>query len=1064
MISAGASNACVSPVFSHESRIKTLPARRHLRHSAMNAPDDVSSLSSSLNRLSVTHDGFSASSPNNNVSKSPGRVSIPNTLAVPPSSSNVGEEAEHTPATSASVASQFFKNELLSHETPDSVRTNTVVLIHDACYGHRWSRPNPSKAALGSIVERPERLQAAMRGVAAAYVRLGERHSGGEHAPHPKRRSSGEVPFRIRKSSRLMPLTSPAVVNVHGSRWMTELQAMCENAEAKLAAGQKELGRSKEAGQAAKTELHDGDLYLCRDSLDALQGALGGVIDGVDAVFTDHKKAFVCIRPPGHHCSADLPSGFCWINNVHVGIEHAALNHGLTHAVIIDFDLHHGDGSQKIAWERNAKSAKATKKSVPADKTSVGYFSLHDINSYPCEYGDVENIRNASICIENAHAQMVWNIHLKPWASKPEFWKLYDERYVVLLDKARHYLRAQTEHIKSTSPGIKPKAAIFISAGFDASEWESEGMQRHKVNVPTEFYARFTKDMVTLANEEGTGVEGRIVSVLEGGYSGRALTSGILSHLVGLTSNSLDKKRPTDKLDEAAFNSHWWSSQSLTELESTLHPSSDLPTREPRSAEPHAFWSPTRSFSAKVVDPSKLYRSISGTIAPTRLPTPPPPEVDWTVATHELGKLLIPSDRQVNSCKFEELTEMKAKRERTSGVIGPPPPPLQANGDRMQLRGRKSGVGIVGTSVPPAKSVAGDISARQSTPAILDGVPGINIRKSRRISGALPDLTKHEAAAPTSVESLTAGVKKITLRYNGPKEAEPAASKPVKKLTVPKPLRLTPAVKPLIAKSSRGMDNAATAIRVVVPHPDMSASTPTATPAAFVGQANSPPTEAKDDVVPTHLASHDRLSQLTIAEPNPQKHLPATVGRVPDANGNVPPTGRIIALPPDASNTPDPLRTADATLTSASSDVPTTSTIPVAPSCLKLNSTPEAVFPTPPHAPQSKSPLPATREILLQPQAPSVAHPALAENQFIPYIPEGHVQNTVSLQVSQHNMTAPKLTWLPPNTSTPVQSQAPKRVAAAGGGGGGGGGGDPSRLPVFTSDGHIPLAGAGKKI
>ncbi len=200
---------------------------------------------------------------------------------------------------------------------------------------------------------------------------------------------------------------------------MKELSIMCEGAEAKLALNGKELTRPSAAEQAIENgnidqpKLHEGDLYLCSGSLGALEGALGGVCEGVDAVFADDaaKRAFVCIRPPGHHCSADYPSGFCWLNNVHVGIGHAAITHGLTHAAIIDFDLHHGDGSQSITWSHNSRTASLPKNTPISKKTAIGYFSLHDINSYPCEMGDEDKVRNASLCLENAHGQTMWNVH-----------------------------------------------------------------------------------------------------------------------------------------------------------------------------------------------------------------------------------------------------------------------------------------------------------------------------------------------------------------------------------------------------------------------------------------------------------------------------------------------------------------------------------------------------------------------------------------------------------------------------------------------------------------------------
>lgn len=161
---------------------------------------------------------------------------------------------------------------------------STVVILHDSCYGHRFSRPKTSKANLSMIVERPERIRAGVLGISAAYVRLGERHAGGRHAPHPHNALPSTLPFRIRRTSRSTDINSLPVTNVHGTSWMAELKEMCASAERKLATTGKELVRDGE-GQLSKDRLHEGDLYLCPESLGAFQGALGGVFDGVDAVF-----------------------------------------------------------------------------------------------------------------------------------------------------------------------------------------------------------------------------------------------------------------------------------------------------------------------------------------------------------------------------------------------------------------------------------------------------------------------------------------------------------------------------------------------------------------------------------------------------------------------------------------------------------------------------------------------------------------------------------------------------------------------------------------------------------
>ena len=612
----------------------------------------------------------------------------------------------------------------------------TVVILQDDCYGHRYSRPRTSRATLGTIVERPERIHACILGLATAYVRLGGRHSEGRAAPHPKRHPS-PGPFHILKTSRRLSLTSPAATAIHGTKWMTELSVMCDTAESKLAVGGKELTRPNANSQTTsnteveQSKLHEGDLYLCSGSLNALEGALGGVCEGIDQVFKEHgpKRAFVCIRPPGHHCSANMPSGFCWLNNVHVGIGHAALTHGLTHAAIIDFDLHHGDGSQSITWAHNARVTSLPRTTPISKKTAIGYFSLHDINSYPCEMGDEEKVRNASLCIENAHGQTIWNVHLQPWKNDAEFWKLYQDRYLTVLSKARNFLRLHSERLRQAPTHPKPKAAIFLSAGFDASEWESQGMQRHQANVPTDFYARFTRDVAMMAAEEDLGVDGRVISVLEGGYSDRALMSGVLSHISGLTTatnmpkepktsdglghemgwrlgklsiddNSLQEFEDTPRETIDVLDTTWWSAPQLEEIEALINPSQPIaaPKKQPQNPRP-TYTSATQSYTAKIVSPPHVRRSLSGSSAhnyPTasfvsRGPSPPPPVVDWATAAHELSKLLVPSNRETRSCRPEDLNAeaTRARRDRQSGMALPVDGPVN-NVKRMQLRDRKA--------------------------------------------------------------------------------------------------------------------------------------------------------------------------------------------------------------------------------------------------------------------------------------------------------------------------------------------------------------------------------------
>ncbi|KAI9710279.1 MAG: hypothetical protein M1820_002773 [Bogoriella megaspora] len=760
--------------------------------------------------------------------------------------------------TAASVASSFFEKELDSHKDTNN-SADTVVVLHDDCYGHRYSRPKTPKGTLSLIVERPERIHASVLGMSAAYVRLGGRHAGGQHPPHPERGFVFELPFLIQKSSRAIDLTSSYVTNVHGKSWMEELKSMCTSASANLASTGKELARppnsSSQSEQLPKQPLHEGDLYLSGESLNAFEGALGGVCDGIDAIFQSTSrsqgptKAFVCIRPPGHHCSSGLPSGFCWLNNVHVGIEYAAQKYGLTHAVILDFDLHHGDGSQSITWARNSRVAKLPKNTTAAKRLAIGYYSLHDINSFPCEWGEDEKVQNASLCIENAHNQSVWNVHLEPWKTEADFWTLYEKKYSILLDKARNFLKAQRERLQTAATITSPKAAIFLSAGFDASQWEGQGMQRHKVNVPTDFFARFTQDAVKLAQEPGLGVDGRVISVLEGGYSDKALISGVMSHLSGLTALSSDSKSSTSTTkhglgidvekqletlslenqtsssqlpQEPTYNSDWWSLENLNTLESLIAPPPPQPASKKRTTANNTshYTTPTQSFTAKAVDPTKVYRSASGyAVRPASSVEPSIsriPEVDWVTAVAEFSKLIIPQDRQTKSCRPEELSEPRVKKERQSINALPSAEPAASRG-RMQLRGRKSKA----PSYAEVNSGDEGITAKQTLKAnrrrtIADTSSLMEGTKTPPLDAQppMPEARSEVKAKPRpepAIDGTSAGKgTKITIRTTQPKTLNTGNAAPAVRKKAPEKGTAVSKAKPKNAKAQPGQSANAT--------------------------------------------------------------------------------------------------------------------------------------------------------------------------------------------------------------------------------------------------------------
>jgi histone deacetylase HOS3 len=149
-------------------------------------------------------------------------------------------------------------------------------------------------------------------------------------------------------------------------------------------------------------------LAVCPGSIDAIQGALGTVCEAVDSIMAGTiSRAFVAIRPPGHHCGEDAPSGFCFVNNVAVAaahgtiaVQHASLSvdssaahlaYKAHRAVIFDIDLHHGNGTQAIVWQINEESYRqkleddANPAATGEGRLQVFYGSIHDILSYPCE-------------------------------------------------------------------------------------------------------------------------------------------------------------------------------------------------------------------------------------------------------------------------------------------------------------------------------------------------------------------------------------------------------------------------------------------------------------------------------------------------------------------------------------------------------------------------------------------------------------------------------------------------------------------------------------------------------
>ena len=224
----------------------------------------------------------------------------------------------------------------------------------------------------------------------------------------------------------------------------------------------------------------DADTFLCPGSLNAARRAAGAVVAAVDMVMArEVRNAFCAVRPPGHHAETETAMGFCLFGSVVIGARHALEAHGLERVAIVDFDVHHGNGTQDLVW----------------DDARILFASTHQMPLYPGTGAAAEH---------GAHGQIV-NVPLPPGASGGVF------RAGIL----RRVLPALEEH--------RPQL-ILISAGFDAHA--RDPLANLQLTEPD--YAWATAELCALADRV---CDGRIVSTLEGGYDLSALAASVAAHI-----------------------------------------------------------------------------------------------------------------------------------------------------------------------------------------------------------------------------------------------------------------------------------------------------------------------------------------------------------------------------------------------------------------------------------------------------------------------------------------------------------------------------------------------------
>ncbi|MZR32113.1 histone deacetylase family protein [Sneathiella litorea] len=226
----------------------------------------------------------------------------------------------------------------------------------------------------------------------------------------------------------------------------------------------------------------DPDTKMSPGSQTAAQYAAGAVIAAIDVVMDEAKtNAFCAIRPPGHHAEADHAMGFCLYNNVAIGAYYARKKYNLERIAVVDFDVHHGNGTQAI-FERDP---------------GMFYASTHQAHFYPGT-GDASETGVGNIV----------NVPLVAGSGSRAFREAYDNVILPALEAFRPEL-------------------IIISAGFDGHEKDPLA----NLNLTAADFGWITKKLVAIADSQSGG---RIVSALEGGYDLEGLAEGVDAHVKAL--------------------------------------------------------------------------------------------------------------------------------------------------------------------------------------------------------------------------------------------------------------------------------------------------------------------------------------------------------------------------------------------------------------------------------------------------------------------------------------------------------------------------------------------------